>query len=65
MQKHSILDAWKGSEYACVKIAPGNILCRHNKYLMEYFEFLHGLKVICFSLSILHWQYVFEKLKKA
>ena len=67
-QKHSILDAWKGSEYACVQIAPGNVLCHHNKYLMGYFEFLHGSRIICLPLNIsikLHWQYVFEKRQRA
>ena len=33
--KHSILNACLGSEYACVQIAPGNVLCHHNKYLLS------------------------------
>ena len=44
--KHSILDAWRGSEYVFVKIAPGNILCHHNKHLMGYFEFLDSSRMI-------------------
>ena len=40
MQKHSILDVWRRSWWACVLIAPGNVLCRHNKHLMWYFQFL-------------------------
>ena len=47
MQKHSILDAWRGSEYVYAQIAPGNVLCHHNKHLMGYFEFLHGSRIIC------------------
>ena len=47
MQKHSILDAWRGSEYVSAQIAPGNALCHHNKHLMGYFEFLHGSSIIC------------------
>ena len=46
----------------------GNVLCNYNKYLMGYFKFLHGSRIICLSLNIsekLHWQYVFEKLEKA
>ena len=58
----------KGSEYARVQIAAGNILCNHNKNLMWYFKFLNGSRIICFPLKIsekLHWQHVFEKLKEA
>ena len=47
MQKHSILDGWRGSEYVYAQIAPGNVLCHHNKHLMGYFEFLHGSRIIC------------------
>ena len=68
VQKHAILDAWRGYEYACVQIAPGNILRHHNKYLMGYFEFLHGWRIICLSWNIsgkLHWHYVCQKLGKA
>ena len=66
-QKHSILDVWRGSEYACVQIAPGNDIFHHSKHLMEYFEFLRGSRIICLPSNIsdkLHWQYVFGKLKK-
>ena len=31
--KKLILDSWRGSEYACVQIAPNNILCHHDKNL--------------------------------
>ena len=68
MQKHSILDAWRGSEYACVQTAPGNILCHQNNHLMGYSEFLLGSRIICLPLRIsekLHWQHVFEKLEEA
>ena len=51
--KYSILDAWRGYEYVCVQIAPGNVLCYHNKYLMGYFEFLQGSGIICLPLNIL------------
>ena len=60
----SILDAWRGSEYACVQISSNNILCHHNKRLMGYFEFLYGSVIICLPLNIpekLHWQHLFEK----
>ena len=66
--KHSILDAWKGSEYACSGIAPNNVLCHHNRHLMGYFEFLHCSRIICLPLNIpekFHWQYLFEKLEEA
>ena len=62
-QKHSILDAWRGSEYACVQIASNNIFCRHDKRMMGYFEFLYGSGIICLPLNIsekLHWQHLFE-----
>ena len=26
------------TEYACIQIAPDNVLCHHNKHLMGYFE---------------------------
>ena len=61
---HSILDSWRGSEYACVQIASNNVLCHHNKHLMRYFEFLHGSGIIVLPLNIpgkLHWQHLFEK----
>ena len=66
MQKHSILDAWRGSEEACVQIAPGNVLRHHNKHLMGYLEFLHGWRIICLALNIaekLHWQHLSKKLE--
>ena len=66
--KHSILDAWRGSEYACVQIESNNILCHHNKRLMGYFEFLYGLEIICLPLIIpekLHWQHLFQNPVKA
>ena len=44
------LDASRGSEYACVQIAPGNVL--GHKYLMGYFDFLHGSRIICLPLNI-------------
>ena len=31
MQKYFILDVWSGSEYACVEIAPNNVLYHHKK----------------------------------
>ena len=34
MQKRFLLDVSSCSEYACVKIAPGNVLCHHSKHLM-------------------------------
>ena len=64
----SILDAWRGSEYACVQISSNNILCYHNKRLMGYFEFLYGSGIICLPLNIpekLHWQHIFEKPEEA
>ena len=66
--KHSILDAWRGSEYAFVHIEPGNVLCYHSKYLTVYFEFLHGPMIVFLPLNIsekLQWQYFSEKLEKA
>ena len=68
MQKHSILDAWMGSEYACVQNASNNVLCHHNKRLMGYFEFLCGAGIICFPLNIpekLHWRHLSEKPDEA
>ena len=65
--KNSILDAWRGSEYACAQIAPNNVLCHHNKRLMKYFKFLYGSGIICLLLNIpekLHWQHLFEKPEK-
>ena len=56
-----------GSEYACVQIAPGNVLRHHGKNLIRYFEFLNGSRIICFSLIIsekLHWQHAFKKLEE-
>ena len=67
-QKESILDAGRGSDYACFQISSGNVLCHHSKHLMEYFEFLHGSTIICLPLNIskiLHWQYAFGKLEEA
>ena len=66
-QKHSILNIWKGSEYVCAQIASGIVLCHHNKHLMGYFEFLHGLRVICVPLNISekwNWQHFSEKLEE-
>ena len=46
----------------CVRLRSGctcNVFCHHNNYLMGYFEFLHGLRIICLPLNIsekLHWQ---------
>ena len=45
--KHSILDTRRGSEYVCVQIVPGNILCHHSKHLMGYIEFLDSMRMIC------------------
>ena len=47
------LQTSKVFEYACVHIPPGNGLRHHNKYLMGYFEFLHGSRIICLPLNIL------------
>ena len=66
-QKRSILDTWRGSEYACVQIALGNVLCHHNKHLMRYFEFLIGSRIICLPLNIsekLHWQHCLWKARR-
>ena len=49
-------------------MAPGNVLCHHNRHLMRYFEFLHGLLIICLLLNIwgkLHWQHLFKKIGEA
>ena len=49
-------------------MAPGNVLCHHNRHLTGYFEFLHGLLIICLLLNIwgkLHWQHLFKKIGKA
>ena len=35
-QKHSVLDVWRDSEYACVQTRPSNVLCHHNEHLMGY-----------------------------
>ena len=67
-QKHSILEAWMGSEYACIQKAFNNVLCRHDKRLVGYFEFLYGLGIIYLPLNIpekLHWQHLFEKSEEA
>ena len=67
-QKDSILDAWGGSEYACVHIASNNVLFHHNKRLIWYFEFLYDVGVIILPLNIpekLHWQHPFEKPEEA
>ena len=45
MQKHFLLDAWRGSEYACVHITPNNVLCHHKKHLIVCFESLHGSRI--------------------
>ena len=66
--KHSILDAWRGSEYGCTQIAPNNVLCHHNKRLMKYFKFLYGSRIIWLPLNIpevLHQQHLFEKPEEA
>ena len=68
MQKHFILDVWMGSEYACVQNASNNVLCHHNKRLMEYFQFLCGSGIICLPLNIpekLHWRHLSEKPEEA
>ena len=62
MQKYSILDAWRGSEFACVQIAPDNVLCHHNKNQVGYFEFLNGSRIIYLPLN---WQHLLEKLREA
>ena len=62
-EKHSILDAWRDSEYACVHIASNNVLCHHNKRL-----FLYGSGIIFLPLNIpekLHWQNLFKKPEEA
>ena len=67
-QKHAVLDAWMGLEYACIQNASNNVLCHHNKRLMAYFEFLYGSGVISLPLNIpekLHWQHLFEKPEAA
>ena len=67
-QKPLHLRCLKGSEWACVQIAPGNVLWYHNKYLMGYFEFLHGSRIICVTLNILEKlfrQHAFQKIKEA
>ena len=46
-KKHSILDAWMGSEYAYIQIKPGNVFCYHKKHLMGYLELLHGSRIFC------------------
>ena len=59
---------FEGSGYACGQIVPGCALCYHSKHLMEYFEFLNGLRVICLPFNIsekLRSQHVFEKLEQA
>ena len=59
---------WRGSGYACVQIAPGNMLRHHSKHLMEYFEFLNSSRIICLPLNIsekLRSRHVFEKLEQA
>ena len=50
-----------------VHIAPGNILCHHSKYLMGYFEFLHGSRITCLPLNIpekLHSHLCLRKTRK-
>ena len=67
MKKHFILDAWRSSEYACVQIAPDNVLCDHNKQLMGYFVFLPWIEdsLPFFSISEkMYWQHVFKKLEE-
>ena len=65
-QKYSILDVWRGSEIAYVYIVPSNVLCHHNKHLIECFEVLHNSRIICL------WVFqknridnIFKKLKEA
>ena len=68
VHKHSILDAWRASEYACAQIAPNNAFCHYEKCLMKYFKFLYGLGIICLPLNIpekLNWQHLFEKAEEA
>ena len=67
-QKHSISDAWMGSEYACVQNVSNNVLYHHNKRLMGYFKFLYGSGIICLLLNIpekFHWQHLFGKPEEA
>ena len=57
-----------GSEYACLQIAPNNVLCHLNKHLMGYFEFPDGLRIICVPLNIpekMHLQHLFENPEEA
>ena len=42
----------KSFEYTCTHIACNNVLCHHNKCMIEYFEFLYGSGVICLPLDI-------------
>ena len=56
--------------YACLafQMALGNVLYYHNRNLMEHFEFLDGLRMICLPLNIsekLHLQHLFKKLGEA
>ena len=67
-QKHSILDGLRGSDTPAFRLHLIMFLCHHNKYLMGYFEFLHGSRLICLPLNILeklHRQYLFEKPEEA
>ena len=48
-------------------MAPGNVLCHHNRHLLGNFEFLHGLRMTCVPLNVsekLHWQHLLEKLRE-
>ena len=54
MQKHSLVDVWRCSEYACVQTAPGSVLCHHSKHLMGYLEFLNSSRIICL-FPLFHW----------
>ena len=68
MQEHSILDASRGSEYACLQIASNNVLCHHNNDLIGYFEFIDDSRIICLPLNVpekLHWQHLFENPEEA
>ena len=66
LKKHSILDAWRSSEYACVQIVCNNSLHHHIKHLMGYFEFLYGSRIIYLPLNMsekLYYHHFFEEVE--
>ena len=66
--KHSLLYLSRGSECACVQIAPGNVLCHLSTSDGIYFEFLNCSMIICLPLNIwekLRWQHFIKKLEEA